>query len=182
MRGFVVVPYSVFEGDFEDSPLGGREALIWLCLAADDSGTCRVDERLFLRNFRWRWGRAKQWLRDLSECGYIDVTMERGKRAAVQINRFIAIGGRPIDHTPATTNLLGKAQEARDAIPAAMRSRVMERDGARCTYCGTTEGAMHLDHVVPYARGGKTTDENLVVACAPCNLSKGARTPEEWAQ
>lgn len=40
-----------------------------------------------------------------------------------------------------------------------------------CAYCGR-ENPSTLDHVVPKARGGKTTRNNLVASCADCNLSK----------
>lgn len=40
----------------------------------------------------------------------------------------------------------------------------------------------HLDHEEPLARGGPHTPENLFPACRPCNLSKGARTVDEWAR
>jgi hypothetical protein len=33
--------------------------------------------------------------------------------------------------------------------------------------------------VVPRARGGRTTWENVVCCCVPCNLKKGCRLPEE---
>ena len=36
-----------------------------------------------------------------------------------------------------------------------------------------------MDHVVPKARGGKDTWENLVTACLPCNNKKGSKTLEE---
>jgi len=36
-----------------------------------------------------------------------------------------------------------------------------------------------LDHLIPLARGGKTSWENIVTACKACNLRKGARTIEE---
>lgn len=70
----------------------------------------------------------------------------------------------------------------REAIPAHVRREVVDRDGDRCVYCGATEGPFHLDHVLPVSRGGRSQADNLVVACVPCNLSKGARTPEEWAR
>jgi len=36
-----------------------------------------------------------------------------------------------------------------------------------------------FDHVIPRAQGGRTTWENVVTACAPCNLKKGGRTPRQ---
>jgi hypothetical protein len=60
-------------------------------------------------------------------------------------------------------------------IPAAVARAVWQRDGARCTYplasgerCGAT-WRLELDHVVPFARGGPSTVDNLRVACAAHN-------------
>lgn len=70
---------------------------------------------------------------------------------------------------------------SRPSIPAGTRSFVMQRDNFRCVYCGTVEGPFDLDHVVPIAKGGDpTSQDNLVCACAPCNRSKRAMTPEDW--
>jgi len=58
------------------------------------------------------------------------------------------------------------------------RQNVFKRDGFRCQYCGTSRD-LTLDHVVPKAKGGKTTWVNLVTACKTCNARKGDYTPEE---
>lgn len=68
----------------------------------------------------------------------------------------------------------------RSLIPSWARRLVVERDGYCCVYCGGTEGPFHIDHRTPVRLGGADVPENLVVACAPCNLSKGAKTMEEW--
>jgi 5-methylcytosine-specific restriction endonuclease McrA len=59
------------------------------------------------------------------------------------------------------------------------RRALFARDGWRCVYCGTSTARLTLDHVVPRSRGGESTWENVVTACAPCNLRKGNRTLEE---
>ena len=59
------------------------------------------------------------------------------------------------------------------------RRALFARDGWRCMYCGTTTGRLTLDHVVPRSRGGGSVWENVVTSCAPCNLRKGNRLPEE---
>jgi 5-methylcytosine-specific restriction endonuclease McrA len=59
------------------------------------------------------------------------------------------------------------------------RRALFARDGWRCVYCGTTAGRLTLDHVVPRSRGGDSVWENVVTSCAPCNLRKGNRLPEE---
>lgn len=70
----------------------------------------------------------------------------------------------------------------RPAISPDVRLFVMQRDGYQCIYCGEDEGPFHCDHVIPVAQGGATDPENLACACIPCNLSKGAKTPEQWLQ
>ncbi|QDC09479.1 HNH endonuclease [Oceanicola sp. D3] len=54
------------------------------------------------------------------------------------------------------------------------RFNLFLRDEFRCQYCGA-KGDLTFDHVVPRARGGRTSWENVVAACAPCNLRKGSR-------
>lgn len=58
-------------------------------------------------------------------------------------------------------------------------SRIFERDGYRCQYCGATGVELTIDHVFPKARGGQRTWDNLVSACFECNQKKADRTPEE---
>lgn len=42
-----------------------------------------------------------------------------------------------------------------------------------CAYCGRTDGKLTLEHVVPRARHGPSTEENTVLACRRCNERKG---------
>jgi 5-methylcytosine-specific restriction endonuclease McrA len=55
------------------------------------------------------------------------------------------------------------------------KQNVFLRDGYRCMYCETdvSRKTATLDHVLPTSHGGKTTFENTVTACAPCNANKG---------
>src|SRR5260221_3345654 len=59
------------------------------------------------------------------------------------------------------------------------RRALFARDGWRCVYCGTTNGRLTLDHVVPRSKTAESVSENVVTACAPCNLRKGDRTLEQ---
>ncbi len=63
-------------------------------------------------------------------------------------------------------------------FPAFTRFNVFLRDKFSCQYCGTTKH-LTFDHVIPRRLGGRTTWENVATACAPCNLRKGGRTPEQ---
>ena len=71
-------------------------------------------------------------------------------------------------------------QRSRTVISSNVRHQVFERDNYRCVYCGSTDGPFHIDHVNPWSRGGTDDVINLATACPPCNLSKGAKRPEEW--
>jgi len=50
-----------------------------------------------------------------------------------------------------------------------------------CHYCRQPfpPSALTMDHIVPLARGGKSTRGNTVPACAHCNQSKQLETPAE---
>ena len=52
-----------------------------------------------------------------------------------------------------------------------------------CHYCGrpTPPQKLTMDHVVPIARGGRSTKGNLVTACKTCNNKKKHLLPMEWA-
>src|ERR1700739_1196829 len=60
--------------------------------------------------------------------------------------------------------------------PAFTRFNVFLRDRFECQYCVVDE-ELTFDHLVPRSRGGRTTWENVVTACSPCNLSKGGLMP-----
>jgi 5-methylcytosine-specific restriction endonuclease McrA len=72
-----------------------------------------------------------------------------------------------------------------DRLPRAKvrfsRLNIYTRDDNTCQYCGQKlpRVALNLDHVVPRAQGGRTTWENVVCCCVPCNLRKGCRTPPQ---
>jgi len=55
------------------------------------------------------------------------------------------------------------------------RFNLFLRDEFSCQYCGA-RGDLTFDHVIPRARGGLTSWENVVAACSGCNLRKGARS------
>ena len=58
------------------------------------------------------------------------------------------------------------------------RRAVFARDGWACQYCGTRSN-LTVDHVIPRSKGGGSTWENIVAACAPCNRRKGDRLPAQ---
>ena len=61
------------------------------------------------------------------------------------------------------------------------RLNIYARDGDTCQYCGRklARSELNLDHILPRSQGGKTSWENVVCSCVPCNLKKGGQTPEQ---
>jgi 5-methylcytosine-specific restriction endonuclease McrA len=88
-------------------------------------------------------------------------------------------------------------QFSRSADPAEIRK---ERDKARllrssgwwkrkkeagvCHFCGGrfAAGDLTMEHIVPLARGGKSTKSNIVPACKTCNSRKKYLLPVEWEE
>ncbi|MFL5243079.1 MAG: HNH endonuclease [Gemmataceae bacterium] len=64
-------------------------------------------------------------------------------------------------------------------VSLSLAERVRKPAGHACEYCrlpqSFQEARFHLDHIVPLARGGLTTFENLALACVTCSLKKAAR-------
>ncbi|WP_112323077.1 HNH endonuclease [Oceanibium sediminis] len=74
---------------------------------------------------------------------------------------------------PSVVVLRDYVRPARTA--AFTRFNLFLRDEFSCQYCGS-KGEMTFDHVIPRASGGRTTWQNVVAACGPCNLRKGSKT------
>lgn len=57
------------------------------------------------------------------------------------------------------------------------RAAIIERDKGICYLCGIAPkvGDLTLDHVIPLARGGSHTADNIRVACRRCNSRKGTK-------
>jgi 5-methylcytosine-specific restriction endonuclease McrA len=56
------------------------------------------------------------------------------------------------------------------------RRAVFARDNWTCQYCGSRQ-QLTVDHVIPRSKGGPSTWDNIVAACAPCNRRKGDSLP-----
>lgn len=58
-----------------------------------------------------------------------------------------------------------------------LRFKVLKRDNFKCVYCGKSPATdsnveLHVDHIIPWSKGGKTVIENLQTSCSKCNLGK----------
>ena len=58
-----------------------------------------------------------------------------------------------------------------------LRFKVLQRDNFKCCACGASPAKdpaveLHVDHIMPWAKGGETVFENLQTLCSKCNLGK----------
>lgn len=82
------------------------------------------------------------------------------------------------NHEPA-----GQTDSIRDErrnISLGLRFRVLSRDRFRCVLCGDHPAKnpacdLHVDHITPWSKGGRTEFENLRTLCAQCNVGRGNR-------
>ena len=73
--------------------------------------------------------------------------------------------------------------EERRGIPLGVRYNVLSRDRFKCVKCGVSPSTdinckLHIDHIIPFSKGGLTTFDNLQTLCENCNLGKGNRYNE----
>ena len=71
---------------------------------------------------------------------------------------------------PLIIRLFTYVRLARKKVPLT-RYNIFKRDGNKCVYCGSKD-RLTVDHVIPKAKGGRTTWKNLVTACKKCNSKK----------
>lgn len=61
----------------------------------------------------------------------------------------------------------------RGKVTNKMRFAIYQRDGYRCRKCGRKTNDLEVDHIIPIAKGGKSTFDNLQTLCHRCNVRKG---------
>ena len=83
-------------------------------------------------------------------------------------------------HSPSTSIRIPSVVVLKDYVKpqkrvAFTRFNLFLRDEFQCQYCGA-RGDLTFDHVVPRAKGGVTSWENVVAACSKCNLKQGSKS------
>lgn len=86
---------------------------------------------------------------------------------------------RPSPSSQRTLTSPSRRAEDQREIRLGLRYEVLRRDHFKCVTCGRTATdiacVLHVDHVEPFSKGGKTEKENLRSLCDFCNLGKGDR-------
>ncbi|MBR5496583.1 MAG: HNH endonuclease [Clostridia bacterium] len=58
-----------------------------------------------------------------------------------------------------------------------LRYQILKRDSFKCCACGASPAKnpaveLHIDHIIPWSKGGETTEDNLQTLCSKCNIGK----------
>ena len=90
------------------------------------------------------------WLRKCPACG---ITNKRQRNSTINIKRNTR------------------------AISDKLRYQVLKRDNFKCCACGASpvkdpSVELHIDHIIPWSKGGESTLENLQTLCSKCNIGK----------
>jgi len=66
-------------------------------------------------------------------------------------------------------------------VSKSLRYDILKRDKYKCSVCGSSPAVnpkviLHVDHIIPRSKGGKTITENLQTLCSDCNYGKGTKS------
>lgn len=67
----------------------------------------------------------------------------------------------------------GTKRAGRPPIQDDIAALVLARDGEKCVHCGATDN-LEFDHILPFSRGGSSSEDNLQILCRRCNAKRGA--------
>jgi hypothetical protein len=144
-----------------------------------DSGRRDIPDEELFDNLRRAWislgrqPRQREMAPPFSEFGRSAYVRRFGSWLAA-MRAFVASQGDANEMPPRES---ATAPKSRDPS-LRMRFVVMQRDQFKCVACGRSPAthagiALHLDHIIPFSKGGPTNFENLRTLCASCNLGKG---------
>lgn len=149
-------------------------------LLPDTKKLLRFEEKIFKK-------RTKQPITAFSIDVYLELTNINGVHRGGKSGRYYSPDIlRLIERIENKSGDFYNDQDIWDAICRVERGRVSnklrfaiyERDGHRCRKCGRRTDDLEIDHIVPIAKGGKSTPDNLQTLCHRCNKAKGTKTED----
>ena len=136
-------------------------------------------ELLLIEKFKFRFPVTQFFLTVTLYCSKIDGQVYKQKSQEFSADDIFAINRKLSNKSGSFYN----DREIWDAICLVergkvsnkMRFSIYQRDGYRCRLCGVSDKftKLEIDHIVPIAKGGKSTYDNLQTLCHKCNTEKG---------
>lgn len=90
-------------------------------------------------------------------------------------NELAMLNKRLHDINYETTTKKYNSKKQRALMTPKLRQQIKERDNYTCQNCGKEmfdDVGIHIDHIRPVAKGGKSVPSNLQVLCSKCNMHK----------
>jgi hypothetical protein len=143
----------------------GRQPVAYELVKRD--GLSRFSTTTYQRRFG-TWNKALQAFATFIDSG------TDGQAAGIERDEDPA----PVDAGPA-----GKRREPR-RLNWRLRAMVLIRDNCLCRMCGASPAkdpavTLHVDHIEPWSKGGRTTLANLQTLCSTCNIGKADCMPPQ---
>jgi hypothetical protein len=79
--------------------------------------------------------------------------------------------------------LINRRAGIKGRVSPDLLTKLLALQRGKCACCGELLGSkFHMDHIMPLAKGGTNTDDNMQLLRAQCNLQKGAKHPVDFMQ
>lgn len=160
-----------FIGKYSDDELYAEIERVWTSLGRQPTttdmrktGTSKISLDTYLRRFGG-WRGALQSFIQFIKSPQIENPM--GSDVAEDKHERLETVDNPIIQIKKTSR----------SINLRMRFIVLSRDGFSCSACGSSPAKdrgvdLHVDHIIPWSKGGETVLDNLRTLCSKCNLGK----------
>ncbi|MCR5769758.1 MAG: HNH endonuclease [Butyrivibrio sp.] len=99
-------------------------------------------------------------------------------RLSLSLNQMLEIDDELEEINYETTRKKWEEKNQRKLMTPELRLQIKERDNYTCQSCGKympDEVGLHVDHITPISKGGKSIPSNLQVLCSKCNGKKGPK-------
>ena len=129
-----------------------------------------TEPKISITAYKKRFG---SWTRACQK--FIEYKMDR----EISSDNFIRFDGKEL-LVHERGERIGYSKENSRNVSLSLRLKVLNRDNFKCVFCGKSPATdfgtkLHIDHIVPFSKGGKSTLENLQTLCEDCNLGKSDR-------
>lgn len=114
----------------------------------------------------------RNYVRSAYKVEIIDRTVTASETAILGRIKFLEKTGHLVTYNQYTK------EDQRKALTKELREYIKKRDNYTCQICGKympDEVGLHVDHIIPIAKGGKSIPQNLRVLCSKCNGRKGSK-------